>query len=374
MAKNAPAKREAPPPATALAPLEPRIAYHPAIAAEFGLSQSSWLALVDAVFPLAKSASGVALALSYCRARKLDPFKKVCHIVPMYSSALRREVETVWPGIAELRTTAFRTGFYAGCDPTEFGPVKTFTFDGEEKRDDGQGGEVKKKVKVSVTAPEWCRITVYRMVAGQRVAFPGPTIYFLAAYGKKSRWSNLPTEKWERTPSYMLEKVAEAAALRKAFPEELGDWSSADEVEAGIDLGGPIVENVLEPERQAEPERQDRQERDQSGGDRPKGIDLVDGDGVVVANHPGMTAWATDLEARLNALDGTAAGALYAANRATLETISTRAASSGAAELAETCKRIAFAFAYQAAGVGDDEPAGAPPEGAGDMPADRRLV
>lgn len=344
------------------------ILYDPSIGQEYGISSSVWPALVDAVFPLAKSVEGVKLALAYCKARKLDPFKKVCHIVPMYSTKLRREVETVWPGIAELRTTAFRTGLYAGCDPTEFGPVKTFNFEGEEKREE-DGREIKKKVKVAVQAPEWCRVTVYRIVAGTRVAFPGPTIYFLAAYGKKSRWTNLPTEKWERTPSYMLEKVAEAAALRKAFPEELGDWSSADEVAAGLDIdGGPIVEHVAERQDESgasdtvivgdesgdgEPGGEGNGNAG-SGSSAPKLIELIDPDGVVLASHPGMTAWANDLEARLNELGPTPdAEALYRANRETLETISTRAAKSGAADLAETCKRIAIAFAFPG-----DEPGG----------------
>lgn len=218
----------------------PRIPYHPAIEQRFGVDQAGWRALIDAVWPGAKSADAVALALSYCKARKLDPFKKPVHIVPVWNSALGREVESVWPGIGELRTTAFRTGFFAGCDATEFGPDKQFTFTGRVKA----GKDKWEDRTVKIAAPEWAQITVYRIVAGQRYAFPGPRVYFLAAYGRKGK-SEIPNDKWEQMPSYMLEKVAEAAALRKAFPEEMGDMQTAEEMEGRtvVDVGpGQTVE------------------------------------------------------------------------------------------------------------------------------------
>src|SRR5215469_12180557 len=86
---------------------EPRIPYHPAIGDRFGIDQAGWRALIDAVWPAASTADAVALALSYCRARHLDPFKRPVHIVPIWSREQRRMVESVWPGIGELRTTAF---------------------------------------------------------------------------------------------------------------------------------------------------------------------------------------------------------------------------------------------------------------------------
>ncbi len=88
------------------------------VAEELGVSAMQWRVLVDQVFPNARSAEAIALALTYCKARNLDVFKRPVHIVPMWSSALNRMVETVWPGIAEVRTTAVRTGSYAGIDAT----------------------------------------------------------------------------------------------------------------------------------------------------------------------------------------------------------------------------------------------------------------
>src|SRR5690242_11418424 len=111
----------------------PRLPYPTGVNERFGVDPASWRALVDSVFPLARTPDAIVLALSYCRARKLDPFKRVVHIVPMWNAAAGREVETVWPGIAEHRTTAFRTRQYAGADAAEFGPVVESTFAGRTK-------------------------------------------------------------------------------------------------------------------------------------------------------------------------------------------------------------------------------------------------
>lgn len=198
----------------------PRLPYHPAIEERYGVDRSQWKALVEAVFPLAKTPDAVVLALSYCKARRLDPFKRVVHIVPIWDNESRRYVETVWPGIAEHRTTAFRTGQYAGADPCSYGPEQEFTFSGELKD--------KTKKTVKLTVPAWAQLTLYRMIQGQRVPLPGPRVYFIETYSRMGR-TELPNDRWQRAPMQMLEKCAEAAALRRAFPEEIGDEAVAEE-------------------------------------------------------------------------------------------------------------------------------------------------
>lgn len=195
-----------------------RLPWHPGVEQRFGVNRSEWRALVESVWPSAKTLEGVILALSYCTARKLDPFKRPVHIVPIWNSQLGKEVETVWPGIGELRTTASRTGYYAGCDAAEFGPMKTETFTGMIGRRGNQ-----REVAKEVTFPEWCQITVYRMVQGQRVAFPGPRVYWLETYATVGQ-SDVPNDMWETRAIGQLEKCAEAAALRRAFPEEIGEY------------------------------------------------------------------------------------------------------------------------------------------------------
>lgn len=181
----------------------------------FGITPGDWLALVDAVFPSAKTTEAIELALSYCRARNLDVFKRPVHIVPIWNSKLSREVETVWPGIGELRTTAARTGLWAGCDEAVFGPVEERTFKGTT----GSG----KSVEKTIAFPSWCSIVQYRMVQGQRVPFPGPRVFWLETYATMGK-ADVPNEMWETRPYGQLEKCAEAASLRRAFPEEIGDY------------------------------------------------------------------------------------------------------------------------------------------------------
>lgn len=198
-----------------------RLPYHPMLQERFGVDRASWRALVEAVFPTARSVEGVILALSYCKARKLDPMKKPVHVVPMWDKERKRYVDTVWPGIGELRTTAMRTGLYAGCEAAQFGPDVTQTF--RFKNDDGRD------VEMNVTFPEWAQVTVYRMVGNQRVAVPGPRVYWLETYASQGR-DGVPNEMWRRRPRGQLEKCAEAAALRRAFPEELGNELTAEEI------------------------------------------------------------------------------------------------------------------------------------------------
>lgn len=205
---------------------KPRLPWHPAIEDQFGVDKGRWKALVEAVFPAAKSVDSVVMALSYCKARNLDPMKRVVHIVPVYDSLQRKMVETVWPGIAELRTTAFRTGSYAGRDRAVFGPMieREFT----HKDDEG------KVTTAKVSYPEWCQITVYRMVQGQRVPFPGPEVYWEEAYATQTRWTDMPNAMWRKRPRGQLDKCAEAAALRAAFPEEIGGEYAAEEMSGKV--------------------------------------------------------------------------------------------------------------------------------------------
>lgn len=220
--------------ATGLALLkEPRLPYHPGIQERFGLDITSWRTLTDGIFPSARTTEGVILALAYCKARKLDVFKRPVNVVSVWSTPLKRLVEGVWPAITEHRITAVRTGQYAGIDETVFGEeeTKVFKFDGEEEQNDGTYKKVKREVTVQF--PSWARVTVYKMVAGQRVPFVGPRVHWLSAYGR-IRKTDIPNDMWQRRPSDQLEKCAEAAALRRAFPEELGGMLTAEEMEGQI--------------------------------------------------------------------------------------------------------------------------------------------
>lgn len=186
---------------------------------ERNIDLAVWNTLQNSVFPGAKDES-IILAVDYCKARKLDILKKPCHIVPMqitlsgekergsdgkfYDKKIWRDV--IMPGIYEQRITAFRTGQMAGQDEPVFGG--TISFKG-------------------VDAPEWCRVTVYRFINGERCAF-SHTEYFSEACAttKEGKINSM----WSKRPRGQLAKCAEAGALRKAFPDELGGVITAEEV------------------------------------------------------------------------------------------------------------------------------------------------
>jgi len=187
-----------------------QLAVLPQAALSRQVDASQWNALKE-MFDQASDQS-VGLVIDYCRARKLDPMKKPVHIVPVWSNRRKCMVETVWPSISEIRTTAARTGLFAGQDETKFGPI--------QKQDLGNAKNFE--------FPEWAQVTVYRLVAGQRCAFVGPKVYFLESYATAKRDTQEPNAMWSKRTWGQLEKCAEAAALRRAFPEETG--LTADEM------------------------------------------------------------------------------------------------------------------------------------------------
>lgn len=220
----------------ALTTSQPRLPYP---GERTGCTPAQWRVLTDAIFPSAKSAASIVLALQYCAARKLDVFKRPVHVVPMWNSALRQEVETIWPGINELQVTAARTGQWAGMDHPEWGPEITRTFRGQDKD--------KRANEVTLNYPEWCSVTVYRMIAGQKCGFAEP-VYWMESYAKSSKWSEVPNAMWQQRVRGQLHKNAKAASLRAAFPEEAGNDYTAEEMEGKETDGGVVIEAEPIPE------------------------------------------------------------------------------------------------------------------------------
>lgn len=233
------ATKPAPAPQQQIVALAPsRMPIVGSIAKQFDISADQWRVLVDQIFPSAKTVEAVGMALAYCRARKLDIFKRPVHIVPMWSTVLNRTVETVWPGIAEIRTTAARTGQYAGIDEVIYGPMVEREFVGQKEiwksgRSTGDFEDVRK----TVAYPEWASVVVYRMLNGQRHAYSAK-VFWEEAYAIEGK-SGLPNAMWAKRPRGQLDKCVEAAALRKAFPEEIGNDMTAEEME-GRTIDGAV--------------------------------------------------------------------------------------------------------------------------------------
>lgn len=202
----------------------------PPAVARRGITEAQWRTLKNNLFPGAHGES-VLMVWDYCLARKLDPMKKPCHIVPMRvkqgDDYVYRDV--VMPGIYEYRTTAIRTGFYMGHSKPEYGP------------------EIE---HMGVKAPEWCAITVYRWspAASCKVEFP-VTVYFrecVATKWDKKAGEHTVNERWTKAPIQMLTKCTEAAGLREAFPDELGGEPTAEEMEGHSQTEGMSITPVSE--------------------------------------------------------------------------------------------------------------------------------
>ena len=156
----------------------------------------------------------IALVLDYCAAARLDPMQKPVHIVAMWDSKAKCMRDTILPGIGLYRIQAARTGQYAGMSEPVFGPTITAKIGG-----------------VDVTYPEWCRITVKRIVGNVIAEFPAVE-YWVENYAMKggAEKSVAPNSMWCRRSFGQLAKCAEAQALRKAFPE-VGSALTAEEME-----------------------------------------------------------------------------------------------------------------------------------------------
>lgn len=209
-----------------------RLTYHPALQ-DMGVDKTMWRVLCESIFPNAQTIEGIALAVRYCNARKLDIMKRPVNIIPMYNKQLKRNVETVWASIAEFRITAARTGEYAGCDVTECGPVIEETF--SAPIDEWVNG-VKTEVQKSITIKyhEWMSIRLYRIIKGVRCPFAGPKVYFKEIYSRIKYGVDLPNPQWQKAPNGMLQKCCEAAALRMTFPEEFGSEYTSEEQEGKV--------------------------------------------------------------------------------------------------------------------------------------------
>lgn len=157
---------------------------------------------------VAKGASDTELQFFLYIAERtgLDPFTKQIHLVPIWDSKVGREVRQPITGIDGYRSTAERTGNYAGNDD----PV----FDNEQK-------------------PTKATVTVYKVVQGLRVPFTATARWdqYVGTMKDKQTGQRVPNPTWQRMPHLMLGKCAEALALRKAFPMVLSGLYIAEEMQ-----------------------------------------------------------------------------------------------------------------------------------------------
>lgn len=77
--------------------------------------------------------------------------------------------------------------------------------------------------------PKWSKVTVHRFINGERVPF--------TATARWSEYAVTNNAMWKKMPYLMLDKCAEALALRKGFPNELSGVYTTDEMMQAGDKG-----------------------------------------------------------------------------------------------------------------------------------------
>lgn len=194
----------------------------------YNIAPHIWNALKTVVYDGAKDES-IKLVLDYCKANALDPMQKPVHIVPMGSYNEQKkwvQKDTIWVGIGLYRIQAERSGNYAGVSEPEYGNTIEGTFIKINK----DHKEQIKREEIKISYPEWCKITVRKIVQGNIVEFTAKE-YWLENYSKLNKNSTAPNAMWMTRPFGQLAKCAEAQALRKAFPELIPQQPTAEEME-----------------------------------------------------------------------------------------------------------------------------------------------
>lgn len=156
---------------------------------------------------------------------KLDPFKRQIHAMKRYDGTLRREVLQFMVSIEGLRSIACRCKTQDGKDAYAGSSKPKFTYKDAEK-----------------TKLHSAEVTILKIVQGEPREFTAEAFYdecvqmkgLYEGQGNQSRKiGEEPNSMWQKRPHGQLGKCAEAAALRKAFPEETGGVYVEEEVGDG---------------------------------------------------------------------------------------------------------------------------------------------
>jgi len=176
------------------------------------LSEKDLATLAQAgVIPVGTPAPILSVFAVTCQQHGLSPFKKEIYLV-----AYGGKYSTI-VGIDGLRAKADRTGQLAGKDDAKFDLMPDGSF------------HTAAQLKQANKKPTTCTVTVYRAVGGMRCPFTKTVLF--SEYCPAN-----PSNKWASMPFNMIEKCAEAAALRMGFASETAGLHIEEESAAMQDI------------------------------------------------------------------------------------------------------------------------------------------
>jgi len=138
----------------------------------------------------------------------LDPLGKQIYLLLFKDWKSGKITPVIHIGIDGYLLIADRTGAYAGMDDPTYGPMLMGKYEDKE-----------------FSYPEWCRVTIYKIVQGQRVPYTD-TCYWDEYYPGPRGF------KWRQGGGRnQLSKCAKAKVLRQGFPKEYSGTYTTAEIE-----------------------------------------------------------------------------------------------------------------------------------------------
>jgi phage recombination protein Bet len=154
--------------------------------------------------------------LMMCRRTGLDPFAKQIYAIPRRNKHTNKTELTIQTSIDGFRLVADRTGCYAPGRPTEF------------VWDNGKLVCATAFVKKMASDGSWHEVSACA---------------YMAEY-----YPSFNDQFWKKMPAVMLEKCAEARALRRAFPQDLQGIYAKEEMDQAQDDNRLIMASIEDDE------------------------------------------------------------------------------------------------------------------------------